>query len=72
MWGKVSLKNEKMTIFDSKITQAEQIRLFYNNQHPSFQRGSKGICFGKEIQCKISEKMHENPFLKQKSLKRNN
>ena len=41
-------KMKKMTIFDSKITQAKQLRLFYKNQNPSFPRGSKGIiCFVK-------------------------
>ena len=32
---------KKMTIFDSKISQAEQLRLFYKNQIQHFQEGAR-------------------------------
>ena len=47
-----------MTIYDSEINQAEQLRLFYNNQNPSFQEEARVyvLVSFKEIQCKDSEK----------------
>ena len=66
-------KKSKNDNFYSKITQAEQLRLFYKNQKMTIWRGSKGICFGKvskKCNARFLKKLKKGQFWGQKSLMR--